>query len=281
MKKLVTALAVVTIIAAPAFAQTLTDIDDHPQASVIRQAVADGYFQGYEDGTFQPDRAISPGQVAKVFSRAFPDGVTRAEMAQVMISGQAALAGSNPDLADPPAGGQSGTGLLLSADLPVIRVENHPYSRHSYHPDVIVETWLELCHITQTPAELNTTNNLKNACMDMATHWRAYWVYVPEGFDRGNLFLHAELDGELERVPFRYIMTTNRHGRCATVSKTINRCRFPIHNIDRLVPKVVRDVPGRMVDVRIECIRYKGWSDEPVKSKEDIPYEPCFVEDTE
>ena len=43
---------------------TFSDVpDDHPQADDIAYAVEQGWFQGYPDGTFKPDRALghSPG----------------------------------------------------------------------------------------------------------------------------------------------------------------------------------------------------------------------------
>ena len=45
--------------------------DDHPRKADIDYAVARGWFQGYGDGTFQPDRKITPSQITSVVRRVF------------------------------------------------------------------------------------------------------------------------------------------------------------------------------------------------------------------
>jgi len=71
------------------------DFDDvaesHPQSGDIAYAVEQGWFRGYPDGTFRPDRTITPNQIAMVASRAFPDGSTRADLATFMRRGSQAL----------------------------------------------------------------------------------------------------------------------------------------------------------------------------------------------
>ena len=71
------------------------DFDDvaesHPQSGDIAYAVEQGWFQGYPDGTFRPDRTITPTQIATVVSRAFPAGSTRADLATFMRKGIQAL----------------------------------------------------------------------------------------------------------------------------------------------------------------------------------------------
>ena len=71
------------------------DFDDvaelHPQSGDIAYAVEQGWFQGYPDGTFHPDRTITPNQIAMVASRAFPAGSTRADLATFMRRGSQAL----------------------------------------------------------------------------------------------------------------------------------------------------------------------------------------------
>ncbi len=71
------------------------DFDDvaesHPQNGDIAYAVEQGWFQGYPDGTFRPDRTITPTQIAVVASRAFPAGSTRADLATFMRRGSQAL----------------------------------------------------------------------------------------------------------------------------------------------------------------------------------------------
>ena len=76
------------------------DFDDvaesHPQSGDIAYAVEQGWFQGYPDGTFRPDRTITPTQIAVVASRSFPAGSTRADLATFMRRGSQALNGLTP-----------------------------------------------------------------------------------------------------------------------------------------------------------------------------------------
>ena len=65
--------------------------ESHPQSGDIAYAVEQGWFQGYPDGTFRPDRTITPTQIATVASRAFPAGSTRADLATFMRQGNQAL----------------------------------------------------------------------------------------------------------------------------------------------------------------------------------------------
>ena len=71
------------------------DFDDvaesHPQNRDIAYAVEQGWFQGYPDGAFRPDRTITSNQIATVVSRAFPAGSTRADLATFMRQGVQAL----------------------------------------------------------------------------------------------------------------------------------------------------------------------------------------------
>lgn len=48
---------------------------------------ARGYFGGYENGRFRPDRAITPEQMAKVLSRLPDSPMTRAEFASFIVGG--------------------------------------------------------------------------------------------------------------------------------------------------------------------------------------------------
>ena len=69
-----------------------TDVDYfHPQAWDIKYAADYGWFEGYPDGTFRPDRAVSDQQLAAVVRRAFPDGASRADLASFMRAGSRAL----------------------------------------------------------------------------------------------------------------------------------------------------------------------------------------------
>ena len=56
-----------------------SDVDEtHVQYHDIEYAVEQGWFFGYEDGTFKPDRSIPAHQLTTVIGRAFPEGATRA-----------------------------------------------------------------------------------------------------------------------------------------------------------------------------------------------------------
>lgn len=61
----------------------------------VAQAVAygaiRGWFKGYADGTFRPDATITANQLAKVVNRAFPRGVSRAEMTTFLRHANQAL----------------------------------------------------------------------------------------------------------------------------------------------------------------------------------------------
>ena len=83
------------------------DFDDvaesHPQNRDIAYAVQQGWFQGYPDGNFWPDRTITPNQIATVVSRAFPAGSTRADLATFMRQGSQALNALTPPTASSPS----------------------------------------------------------------------------------------------------------------------------------------------------------------------------------
>ena len=100
-------------IASAVWAQTtFSDVpDDHPQADDIAYAVAQGWFAGYEDGTFRPDATLIDRHVVTVFRRAFPDGVSRADLATVLRAGETAL---NATTETPPP--TVGTGSWVYAD---------------------------------------------------------------------------------------------------------------------------------------------------------------------
>jgi len=71
--------------------------DDHPQAHDISHAADQGWFQGYEDGMFRPDNELTDWQAVTVFGRAFPDGVTRADLATILRAGANQLATISDD----------------------------------------------------------------------------------------------------------------------------------------------------------------------------------------
>ena len=82
------------------------DFDDvaesHPQNRDIAYAVQQGWFQGYPDGAFRPDRTITSNQIATVVSRAFPAGSTRADLAVFMRQGVQALNALTPPTTSSP-----------------------------------------------------------------------------------------------------------------------------------------------------------------------------------
>ena len=63
----------------------------HPQREAILFAAEQGWFRGYPDGTFRPDRAVPDHQLAAVVRRAFPEGAGRAHLAAFMREGSRAL----------------------------------------------------------------------------------------------------------------------------------------------------------------------------------------------
>ena len=78
---------------------------DHPQRTDIDNGAAQEWFRGYPDGNFRPDRAVTDSQIAKVISRAFPQGMTRAEASSFLRAGNQGLAnrGRPPSESDEPS----------------------------------------------------------------------------------------------------------------------------------------------------------------------------------
>ena len=72
--------------------------DDHLRRLDILFAAERGWFEGYPDGTFRPDRAVPDHQLATVVRRAFPDGSTRGRLANFVYWG--ALRGIGLPLVD-------------------------------------------------------------------------------------------------------------------------------------------------------------------------------------
>lgn len=60
------------------------DISGHPQVLDIRWAASRGWILGYPDGAFRPDQTITPRQIATVIGRAFPEGMTRADLTSLL-----------------------------------------------------------------------------------------------------------------------------------------------------------------------------------------------------
>ena len=81
------------------------DAVGHPQQTDIDTAATRGWFRGYPDGNFRPDRTVTAAQIAAVAGRAFPEGVSRADLAAYLRAGNQALldAGRAPAKSDEPA----------------------------------------------------------------------------------------------------------------------------------------------------------------------------------
>lgn len=94
MRTAAVAVVLVLVTTAAVWAEThFSDVpNDHPQASDIAHAAEQGWFTGYPDGTFRPDRKLTTNQAVTVFGRAFPDGVTRADLATILRAGTNQLA---------------------------------------------------------------------------------------------------------------------------------------------------------------------------------------------
>ena len=83
------AVAAFVLVAVPIVAQMqFSDVpEDHPRRADIAFVAERGAFQGYPDGTFRPERNITPEQMTTVLRRAFPDGMTRAVFASMLRNG--------------------------------------------------------------------------------------------------------------------------------------------------------------------------------------------------
>lgn len=85
---------VVVVMAVAVFATSGRFIDvepDHPRYADIEYAASEGWFEGYDDGTFKPDTVIPEHQIATVVARVFPEGATRADMATFLRGGHERL----------------------------------------------------------------------------------------------------------------------------------------------------------------------------------------------
>ena len=59
-----------------------------PAHADVTYACRQGWFTGYPDGSFRPDRPVPAHQIATVVGRAFPAGATRADMAAFLRGGR-------------------------------------------------------------------------------------------------------------------------------------------------------------------------------------------------
>lgn len=83
------AVAAAVLLAVPVFAQIqFSDVpDDNPHRRDINYVAGQRWFLGYGDGTYKPDQKITPAQMTNVLTRAFEEGITRAEFASFMVAG--------------------------------------------------------------------------------------------------------------------------------------------------------------------------------------------------
>ena len=109
LKMIVGALLALLVGAGIAWAQgQFSDVNEtHPQYDDIQYAVEQGWYVGYPDGTFKPDKLLTTDQAVIVFGRAFPDGVSRADLATILVGGNLRL----DDLRASVPGGQSSSSV--------------------------------------------------------------------------------------------------------------------------------------------------------------------------
>ena len=83
------AVAAAVLLAVPVFAQIqFSDVpDNNPHRRDINFVAGERWFVGYRDGTYKPDQEISPSEMTRVLTRAFDEGLTRAEFASFMVAG--------------------------------------------------------------------------------------------------------------------------------------------------------------------------------------------------
>ena len=83
------AVAAAVLLAVPVVAQIqFSDVPDNdPHRRDINFVAGERWFVGYRDGTYKPDQEISPSEMTRVLTRAFDEGLTRAEFASFMVGG--------------------------------------------------------------------------------------------------------------------------------------------------------------------------------------------------
>ena len=83
------AVAAAVLVAVPVVAQIqFSDVpSDNPHRDDINYVAGERWFVGFRDATFKPDQNITPAQMTRVLTRAFDEGITRAEFASFMVAG--------------------------------------------------------------------------------------------------------------------------------------------------------------------------------------------------
>ena len=88
VRTILTALLVLAVAAPVVASISFPDVPaSHPRAGDIHFVAEKGWFQGYRDKHFRPDQRITSEEIAIVSQRAFPDGLTRSEMASFLRGG--------------------------------------------------------------------------------------------------------------------------------------------------------------------------------------------------
>ena len=279
----VAALALAALLAVPAAltadgGKTFRDVpDDHPLADAIAEAVAAGWFRGYEDGTFKPDRVVPPHQVAEVVRRTFPEGTTRAELAAFVVAGNRAI---NPeetanettttttttaaDKPDVPAG--YGNHLAAEPDRPIIRVNNQ----------VLYLAW---CHYPQDredyiayirEAEGNEDYDLPDVleeCEQASRQWSATVLYDPAGIESSVLSVDYDLliEGRWTNFHSRVLYDRNDSGTFLTSDDPLDL----YYRADDIRINEVRNAEDRPVPAIVACGKYPAFGDEGLPLPED------------
>lgn len=226
---------------------------DHPNSAAVENAVRRGWFQGYPDGTFQPDRPITADQLAKVVGRVLPDGTTRSVAAAFLVAGERALH-SEDDLADePPVKGER---LIPPPDYPVIEIYN------GTAPNI-----RPYCHTPDGRNDLRDVENRRANCERGAIEWHARIVYIPDQMTwtgDGYYLYYQDSEGTTRRAAFGW-----RYG-----------IRPPIVLTADITPLYVADW-GRnnRLDVMVECIRYSVYTEFATDDRSAIPRNDCGVSD--
>ena len=236
------AVAVVTGVAAGSVMSTFSDVpSEHEAADAIAYSVTEGWFTGYEDGTFRPGRRITDSQMTTVFNRAFPAGSTRAEFAQFLRAGERAIDG-RLDLVD------------VADDRPILKIWN--YGRFSSchreiwrrHPSDLQREWCDEQENKWSIRVISDDSNL----LELGSS--AKWVY------------YRKDNGLLDRV----LLEVGYEGR--TTTGELEGTAVP--NIEFVADGLQKNKVG----IRVVCRRYPGWSDVPLEEDAPIPSIDCAGE---
>lgn len=204
-KRTIVLAAAVLAVAAPLLAETagdgrvFPDVPDRTAAAFVAYATAEGWFTGYPDGTFRPDQRITPGQLAKVVERAYPDGLTRAEAAKFMTLGACGgigytalpfvVSGRDGAAGEVDVSAGCDPSFLAPAEpLPVIRVYNLASMYSSERPlcgdPAKRREWFDgrVYAYNLSNAEY-LLENLEERCLEGIDDFRVVFAYRPPGME--------------------------------------------------------------------------------------------------